>query len=201
MGQPARVLIVDDSRIFRALLEEALAGQEGITVAGSIFSGAKALEFIQTTRPDVVTLDVEMPGLGGLEVLEAIQRFNAGRPPHEEVGVIMVSAFTKRGADVTVRALQAGAFDFVTKPHAASEHENLTVLREQLVCKICLYVARRAARPPAVPVLPAATGARAARVSGRAVRAIVVAASTGGPQALAALLPDLCRRVGLPVLV
>src|SRR6266545_297510 len=205
MAEPARVLIVDDSRIFRSLLEEALAGQEGITVAGSVFSGAKALEFIQTTRPDVVTLDVEMPGLGGLEVLEAIQRLNAGRPSQEEVGVIMVSAFTKRGADVTVRALQAGAFDFVTKPNAASEQENLSVLREQLLGMIRLYVARRAARLPGVTVArhasPAATGKRPCRVSGKPVGAIVMAASTGGPRALAALLPELGRRVALPVLV
>src|SRR5271166_3310051 len=141
MPEPARVLIVDDSRIFRSVLEEALAGQDGIVVAGSVFSGAKALEFTQATPPDVVTLDVEMPGLGGLETLEAIQRRNATRPRQEEIGVIMVSAFTKRGADVTVRALQAGAFDFVTKPNRATEAENLAVLREELGGKIRLLLA------------------------------------------------------------
>jgi two-component system chemotaxis response regulator CheB len=203
MAEPARVLLVDDSRIFRSILEEALTGQEGITVAGSVFSGARALEFIHATPPDVVTLDVEMPGLGGVEVLEAIQRFNATRPPQKEVGVIMVSAFTKRGADVTMRALQAGAFDFVPKPNAASEQENLAVLREQLVSLIRLFMARRAARHPGVAVAPHAAPATAPprRTSGGRVRAVVMAASTGGPRALGTLLPELSRRVELPVLI
>src|SRR5262245_64579820 len=112
-----------------------------------------------------------MPGMGGLETLKAIQHHNAGRPRETEVGVIMVSAFTKRGADVTVRALQAGAFDFVTKPNAASEQENLLVLREQLVNKIRLHVAGRAIRPRGLAVPPAITGARPCRVSGKPVRA------------------------------
>jgi two-component system chemotaxis response regulator CheB len=206
MTEHARVLIVDDSRIFRSVLEEALTGQEGIAVAGSVFSGAKALEFLQATPPDMVTLDVEMPGLDGLETLEAIQRFNAGRPPQHEIGVIMVSAFTKRGADVTVRALQAGAFDFVTKPNAASEQENLALLREQLVSKIRLFVARRAVRQPAVPpsttrAAPSGTATPPRRPGRKLVRAVVVAASTGGPRALGTLLPELCRRVSLPVLI
>src|SRR5438045_9775956 len=112
MAESARVLIVDDSRLFRAAVEEALAGESDLRVAGSVFSGDKALEFLQTAPADVVTLDVEMPGLDGLQTLQGIQRLNAGRPPSAHVGVIMVSAFTRRGADVTVRALQAGAFDF-----------------------------------------------------------------------------------------
>src|SRR5262245_2416562 len=102
MSDTARVLIVDDSRIFRAAIEEALAGQAGIAVAGSVFSGEKALDFIRATPPDLVTLDVEMPGLGGLETLQAIQRFNAGRPNDRPVGALMVSAHTRRGAEVTV---------------------------------------------------------------------------------------------------
>ncbi len=80
-GAMARVLIVDDSRIFRAALAEALAGEEGIVVVGSVFSGEKALEFLRSTPADVATLDVEMPGLDGLQTLAAIQRLNASRPP------------------------------------------------------------------------------------------------------------------------
>jgi two-component system chemotaxis response regulator CheB len=81
MAGPARVLIVDDSRIFRAAVEEALAGVDGVAVVGSVFSGEKALEFLRTAPADVVTLDVEMPGLDGLQTLAAIQRLNASRPP------------------------------------------------------------------------------------------------------------------------
>ena len=116
MPASARVLIVDDSRIFRAALEASLAGEEGIEVVGSVFNGAKALEFIQAAPPDIVTLDVEMPGMDGLETLEAIKRLDPGTEPGAEIGVIMVSAHTKRGADVTIQALRQGAFDFIAKP-------------------------------------------------------------------------------------
>ena len=142
----ATVLIVDDSRIFRAALEAALAGQAGIAVVGSVFNGAKALESIRAKPPDVVTLDVEMPGMDGLQTLQAIQELNAARPPGEEIGVIMVSAFTRRGAEVTLRALQMGAFDFVTKPSGTSGEVSLDRLRQDLLPKIRLFMAHRSRR-------------------------------------------------------
>jgi two-component system chemotaxis response regulator CheB len=199
MAECARVLIVDDSRIFRAALADALAGEEGITVAGSIHSGERALEFLQAHPVDVVTLDVEMPGLDGLQTLEGIQRLNAGRPA-SPVGVIMVSAFTRRGADVTVRALQAGAFDFVTKPSGPDENANRASLRQQLACKIRLFLCSRrakarqaeAAATPAAP--PPAT-------AGKPPRAVLLAASTGGPRALEVLWPELHARTDLPALL
>lgn len=199
----ARVLIVDDSRIFRAALQEALAGVEDVTVVGSVYSGERALDFIRATPPDVVTLDVEMPGLDGLETLKAIQHLNATRPTGSEVGVIMVSAHTRRGADVTVRALEAGAFDFVTKPSGESSAECLAILRQQLGCKIRLLLARRSAPVRSVrSVSRPATERPRWRASGEGgVRGILVAASTGGPRALQTLLSDLCGRLDLPVFV
>jgi two-component system chemotaxis response regulator CheB len=211
MPVPVRVLIVDDSRIFRAALEEALADEAGVAVAGSVFSGEKALEFLHQTPTDVVTLDVEMPGMDGLQTLEAIRRFNAGRKPGTEVGVIMVSAFTKRGADVTVRALQAGAFDFVTKPSGPSAEDNRRTLRQQLAVKVQLFMAYRRSRsvtpakePPAAEAAPDQPTRRRswAQAPGRRpLRAVVIAASTGGPRALEALLPALCARTEAPILI
>ncbi len=200
MAGPARVLIVDDSRIFRAALAEALAGEEGVTVVGSVFSGEKALEFLRSTPADVTTLDVEMPGLDGLQTLEAIQRLNASRPPEAEIGVLMVSAFTRRGADVTVRALHAGAFDFVTKPNHPSASANLAELRRQLTTQIRLFMARRQVRSVGPAGEQAPPPPRLNRPPHPA-RAVLIAASTGGPRALDALLPDLCGRIDLPVLI
>jgi two-component system, chemotaxis family, protein-glutamate methylesterase/glutaminase len=210
----ARVLIVDDSRIFRSALEAALRDQEGIEVVGSVFSGQKALDFIQATVPDVVTLDVEMPGMDGLETLRAIQRCNAGRPPGTEVGVIMVSAYTKRGADVTIQALQDGAFDFVTKPTGPDAEENQQTLRQQLSSKIHLFLARRrrtlalTATAPAIaatrplPTEPSrAPRGRQQWARLRSVQALVIASSTGGPKALESLLPEIRRHSDLPILV
>ena len=199
------VLIVDDSRLFRSALEESLAGLEDIAVVGSVFNGAKALEFVRSTSPDLVTLDVEMPGMDGLAVLEHIQQFNAERPVGAAVDVIMVSAFTRRGADVTVKALQAGAFDFVTKPSGPSEEINLATLRDELVAKIraCARRRRMSAPPAGGLVRPAAPAVVARRADRRpsAVRAVVIGASTGGPRALSTLLPELCRLVDLPILI
>src|SRR5438477_2807885 len=125
MSEPINLLIVDDSRLFRSALEEALRGQPDISVVGSVFNGAKALEFIRSSPPDLVTLDVEMPGMDGLQTLEQIQAFNESRRSSTPVGVIMVSAFTRRGEHVTIKALEAGAFDFVAKPSGASPEANL----------------------------------------------------------------------------
>src|SRR5947209_19664479 len=98
MPEPINVLIVDDSRLFRCALERALADVDGVRVVGSVFSGDKALEFIRATPPDLVTLDVEMPGRNGLETLQAIQQLNRSGSDTPPVGVIMVSRFTKEGA-------------------------------------------------------------------------------------------------------
>jgi two-component system chemotaxis response regulator CheB len=200
MSHVARVLIVDDSRIFRGAIEEALRGQDNVALAGSVFSGEKAIEFIRRHPPDIVTLDVEMPTMNGLETLQLIQQWNRTQPAHARIGVIMVSAFTRRGADVTVQSLQAGAFDFVTKPSGTSPESSVLALRRDLLPMIRAFMSRRhspsqkesprANRPPTIDPNV-----------GRKVRAILIAASTGGPQALAHLLPDLSSRTELPVLV
>jgi two-component system chemotaxis response regulator CheB len=200
MPDPARVLIVDDSRIFRTALEQALTGQDGIAVVGSVFSGDKALEFLRTRAPDIVTLDVEMPGMDGLQTLKAIQRFNAEQGPNKEVGVIMVSAFTRRGADITVQALQAGAFDFVTKPSGPNTEANQNSLCHQLVAKIRLYMGRRRDLGGSSVRTPYRTAGPSVRIP-RTIQVIAIAASTGGPKALEELLPDLCKRVAIPVMV
>jgi len=200
MSDRIDVLIVDDSRLFRAAVEQALAGQPDIAVVGSVFSGAKALEFIRATPPRVVTLDVEMPGLDGVATLEQIQAFNAGRPPDKAVGVIMVSAFTRRGADVTVRALEAGAFDFVTKPSGPSAEANVATLRDELLPRIRAGARRRVTISVPRPAPPTVAAPRTPRR--RAAFALVaIGSSTGGPRALTELLPDLCRRTSLPVLI
>jgi two-component system chemotaxis response regulator CheB len=201
MPDQTRVLIVDDSRLFRGVLEQALAEVPGVTVAGSVWNGVRALEFLERTPVDLVTLDVEMPQMGGLETLRAIQRRNAERPDVPPIGVLLVSAYTCHGAAVTIEGLEAGAFDFITKPAGNSPEENLAYLRQQLQGKVRLFQARqrcRAVQPLAVPSPPA----RGAAARGRhRLRAVLIGVSTGGPAALSQLLPDLTRRVALPVLV
>ena len=200
MNHAINLLIVDDSRLFRSALEEALRGQSGIAVAGSVFSGEKAMELIRSTPPDLVTLDVEMPGMDGLQTLEQIQAFNRSRPDSLPVGVIMVSAFTRRGEQVTIKALQAGAFDFVGKPSGGSAEANLAVLRDELMIKIRAFAASRRRPGAGAPGIAAPT-ARAPAVKRSRFRAIVIGASTGGPRALSEMLPSLCQKIDLPILI
>ena len=160
-----------------------------------------------------MTLDVEMPGIGGLETLKAIQRMNAGKAPGMEVGVVMVGAYTKRGADITVQALQAGTFDFVTKPGGPQPEENVNILRQQLLGKIRLFMRRtqsetggpgtgsRATRnTPSKSALPAAGSlpAPAATPGGSGDRDCRLHGRSPRPWKRA---PDLVRRVDLPILV
>lgn len=197
MSDQIKLLIVDDSRLFRSALEEALRSDPSITIVGSVFSGAKAIEFIRNSPPDLVTLDVEMPGMDGLETLEQIKTFNDARPGELPVGAIMVSAFTRRGEQVTIKALQAGAFDFVAKPSGGTPESNIQALRDELLTKIRAFGLSRRTRVAAVPrTAPPARAAHRSRI-----RAIVIGASTGGPRALSDLLPPLCSAVDTPILV
>jgi two-component system chemotaxis response regulator CheB len=172
MADRIRVLIVDDSRLFRAALEDALAGQPDIDVIGSVFNGAKALEFIRATPPDVITLDVEMPRMGGIEFLERIMRL---RP----MPVIMVSTLTQAGAATTLEALELGAFDCVGKP-------DFDGLVDKVKAAAHSRVRGRDDRP-APPPRPAAFEP--------ADRVLAIGSSTGGVEALISILqcfPENC---------
>ncbi len=196
-----RILIVDDSLIFRKAVEESLAGEPDMAVIGSVRNGLKAVESIRSRRPDLVTLDVEMPEMGGLETLAAIQEINRADPDLPPIGVVMVSAHTRKGADTTIQALEAGAFDFITKPEAASPAESRQILRRQLLVKIRYFTSRRlfAPRPESAPAAVPAPAPRA--VPAAAGGALVVGVSTGGPKALATLLPPLCQGLSIPILI
>ena len=105
-----RVLIVDDSVFMRGMLKSAMEGVTDIDVVGTAMNGADGLKKIESLRPDVVTLDFEMPGMTGLEVLEHVMKLRPIIP------VVMVSTKTQKGARITLEALQLGAVDYVAKP-------------------------------------------------------------------------------------
>ncbi|MFN5745845.1 MAG: chemotaxis-specific protein-glutamate methyltransferase CheB [Methylococcaceae bacterium] len=201
------VLIVDDSRTSRAFIETVINGQPDLRVVGSVFSGEKALAFLRTTTPDVVTLDVEMPGIGGLATLEQIQQINAGLPRNQRIGVLMVSAYTLGTAEVTQAALRAGAYDFVTKPSTQIDDRTPLDFRHDLIVKLRQYLQRRScgALVSAQPVRqiqsdPSMVGC-APSGGGRTVAAVLIGASTGGPKALAELLPALTAAIDAPILI
>lgn len=181
-----RVLVCDDSPFVRLAVRRALAADPRLEVIGEAADGVEAVERCLALGPDVVTMDVNMPGQDGIEAVRAIM---ARRP----TPVVMLSAHTREGARRTIEALAAGAVDFVTKPSGEVSADLLRVAGE-LTGKLLLAAEARPRRPPApAPIAPLAR-AGAGRVA-------IVGASTGGPEALTALLPALPADVPLALLV
>jgi two-component system chemotaxis response regulator CheB len=183
MSDRVRVLVVDDSALMRKLIPNILARDPMIDVVGTAMDGAFALKKIEELRPDVVTLDLEMPRMDAMETLRLIMR----RAP---LPVILVSTHSKEGAYATFKALALGAIDFVAKPKEASSG-HLDAIATQLIDKI--KVAKRAAgRRPASTV---AESPKFEKKVGRALaapsRIIAIGVSTGGPNALQFVLSQI----------
>lgn len=194
---PLRVLIVDDSRIFRGVIEDALAARQDVKVVGSVWSGEKAIELCRQSLPDFVTLDIEMPGVGGLETLKKLRELSTAK--QQPVGVLLVSSYTRRGAAVTIEGLQEGAFDFIAKPDGLDAVANAAALRQQLFEKLNAFRSGQSHRRPQFasdsPVrIPVSEKRQKTRF-----RAIVIGASTGGPEALSRLLPIIAPVCPVPM--
>ncbi|WP_010583850.1 chemotaxis-specific protein-glutamate methyltransferase CheB [Schlesneria paludicola] len=194
-GEPLNVLIVDDSRIFRGVIEEALSHRVDARVVGSVWSGEKALEMARQNPPDLVTLDLEMPGIGGMQTLRALRELsrNFGR----SIGVLLISSHTQRGAAVTIEGLEEGAFDFITKPDGPDSRANEESFRQQLFAKLDTFKSSRRIEPRDV-ISNAAPPVFSKRVATR-FRAVVIASSTGGPDALTRLLPQFAPHCPVPM--
>ncbi len=187
-----RVLIVDDSPVFRKLLSEVLRSDREIEVVGTASNGKEALEKIPRLKPDVITLDIEMPVMDGLTALEKIHRL------YPKVRVIMFSSLTQKGAKETIKALSLGAFDFVTKPSSQSLTESFKRIREELLPKIKSAVPQPVSPVRRVVGLPRKTTKPLLTIR-REVVAIGV--STGGPKALADVIPKLPVNFPVPILI
>ncbi len=179
-----RVLVVDDSALMRKLIPHLLTADPEIQVVGTAMDGFFALKKIRDLKPDVVTLDMDMPRMDGLTTLSHIV---------EEYGtpVILVSSLTEKGAQLTFKALEMGAVDFVTKPKGGLG-ESLAKIAAELTHKV---KAAAAASPKKLLVAPRPTAVPAAKKTPRggetASWVVALGISTGGPNALAALLPTL----------
>jgi two-component system chemotaxis response regulator CheB len=185
-----KVLIVDDSALMRALLTEIIDGAEDLQVVGAAPDPIAAREMIKALNPDVLTLDVEMPRMDGLEFLERLMRL---RP----MPVIMISSFTAAGSEVTLRALELGAVDYLAKPQAG----NLAVLQayaDEIRDKIRAAASAKLKAAPRGPVAPApAPAPAAANFSQRLLNEMVIGigASTGGTEAIKDVLVALPREM------
>ncbi len=224
-AEPIKVLIVDDSAIMRRVITYVLGSDPDIKVLGTAANGKLGLVELQRLNPDIITLDIEMPEMDGLTMLTEL------RKTHPRLPVIMVSTLTNRGATATLDALARGASDYVTKPSSATADGSGSAIehfQRELIPRVKALCSRRAPdtapqhapRPAANPSIhaPIARGGTVrhgpsisapvagggivrARPSVARVELLAIGCSTGGPNALEAVLHALPADLGVPVLV
>jgi two-component system, chemotaxis family, protein-glutamate methylesterase/glutaminase len=182
-----RVLIVDDSAFARKVLREALSSSPELEVVGVARDGLEALEKIAELAPDVITLDLVMPNLDGLGVLQSL--------PAESAPRVIVVSISDADSELGVAALQAGAIDIVQKPTALATAQ-LYELTDVLIAKVTAAARARTPRPPPTEITPAL---QARATSDRKI--IVIGTSTGGPQALTRLLLAMPADLPVPVAI
>lgn len=227
-----KVLVVDDSAIYRMIVANAMAKLSDVTLVGRCKDGKEALDAIRLFRPDLVTLDVEMPIMDGLTTLREIRNLSKTEDAFRTVRVVLLSALTKKGTDTTIQGLNEGALDCIPKPEEGDIDRNREVLAEHLqktvdIVRTQLNQGNRSSTPqphplaqttvhstrhhspiassPAQPVasIPPARVefTRRSITMSQRPEAIVIGVSTGGPAALSVMLPELCKRTHLPILI
>lgn len=196
-----RVLIVDDAVVMRRLISEVLTRDENIEVVGTAPSGNVALQKLTQVNPDLVTMDVEMPEMDGIETVRRL------RLTHPKLPVIMFSTLTRRGAATTLDALGAGATDYVSKPeNVANVEESMQRLTAELVPKIkahCHKLCRPAAESDHTIFLKRVKSAPVpAGIFHRPpVEIVAIGTSTGGPNALGEVFRHFAQGISVPIVI
>lgn len=206
-----KVLIVDDSAFMRKLISEFLTEDDRIEVIGTARNGQDAISKIKLLKPDVVTLDVEMPVMNGLEALEIIMK-------ECPTSVVMLSSTTKEGTENTLIAMQNGAFDFIAKPSGAISLDLIKV-RQEIIEKIvsasranvhklqknAKKMERNLSKPKIYSKIELNESSRNNRVIDNWVygrkKIIIIGTSTGGPRALQTVMTELPKSIDAPILI
>ena len=210
-GKKLRVLVVDDTIVYRSCVSDILKEIPDVELVGVAHNGQIALSKVAALTPDLLTLDIEMPVMNGLEVLTELRKH------HPQVGAIMLSTLTADGSDMTMKALELGAFDFILKPQSGTLAENKKQIKDALQPMLAAYArgrflrksggvpppvkAPRAVLRPAMGTSPAAGPAGQGGKKRPPSEIIAIGISTGGPNALGQMLPMLPGNLGVPVLV
>ncbi len=202
-----KVLVVDDTVVYRKIVTDVLAELPNVEVVGTAHNGKAALLKVKTLQPDLLTLDIEMPELNGLEVLAELQK----TAPH--VGAVMLSTLTSEGGRMTMKALELGAFDFIPKPQSGTMAANKNAVQKALEPILTAFSRSRRMlgqlprSRPAARTVREGTPVERRRISPKIVARtgpssiIGIGISTGGPNALAQMLPKLPADINVPVVI
>lgn len=187
-----RILIVDDSAFMRKVISDVLLSHPEVEAVETAFNGQVALKKIQEFNPDVVTLDIEMPVMNGIETLQELLKI-------KKVPVIMCSSLTKSGAEITIKALELGAFDFIEKPTSVNS-QKVKELEKLLLEKVL------AAASSKVPIhhkvsMHIKPSFSHSKTGGKKTKVLIIGSSTGGPQALKEVVPYLPEDIPAKILI
>jgi two-component system chemotaxis response regulator CheB len=202
--EPIKAIVVDDSALMRRIITDILQSDPAIQVVATARNGKEALDILPHHEADVITLDIEMPVMDGLETLPKILRMH-------RVPVIMLSSLTTQGAEYTIKALELGAFDFIAKP-SGSISLDLAKVSEELIGKVKAAAARRKMLqtnhniPTLMQVIKPVTSAVRTILPkrknlGDVTEIVAIGTSTGGPRALQTVLTGLPADLGAPVVI
>lgn len=204
INDPLQILVVDDTAIYRKIISDALADIPGVEVVGTAYNGQDALRKILIFQPDLLTLDLEMPKMDGLEVLRQINAMSL------DLGSIIISTHTVEGGEMTIRALSRGAFDVILKPEMHTPEQSRELIREHLAFILKGYrESLRKKREHLNRRLTTSAGFKVDSLKllqpdislfGRS-EIVAIGVSTGGPNALAEVLPKLPADLDVPVLI
>ncbi len=191
---PIRILVVDDSIVIRKLLSDTLSGDRALEVVATASDGRIALAKIPLLKPDLITLDIEMPVMNGLETLAAVRKL------YPKLPVIMFSTLTEHGAAATLDALSLGASDYATKPtNTGSPAVAIERIRVELIPKIKALCGVAPLKLLPLPLSRPASRRRAR--SNARLEVVAIGTSTGGPNALAEVLPRIAPDFPVPIVV
>ncbi|OJU26027.1 MAG: chemotaxis response regulator protein-glutamate methylesterase [Nitrobacter sp. 62-13] len=210
--EPLRVMVVDDSVVIRGLISRWIEAEPDMMVAASLRTGLDAVSQVERANPDVVVLDIEMPGLDGIS---ALPQLLAKKP---DLIIIMASTLTRRNAEISFKAMSLGAADYIPKPESTREIAAADIFKHDLIQKIRNLAAKRrrpaaVAAPPLAPHEPAPSPAQAAPAPAQPApalrsfsllppRVLLIGSSTGGPQALMTLVAGIGPVIDtVPVLI
>ncbi len=204
-----KVLVVDDTIVYRKIISDVLHDFPDVEVVGSANNGRIALSRIESLKPDLVTLDIEMPKMSGIEVLEHLENV-----PNAPIA-IMLSTLTHKGSDMTIKALELGAFDFIPKPDGGRMADNIIKIKAAFTPIFESFKRQRNIRLRLKGKIPTDSTAlkkspyhavskrpiTTARTRNTLSEIVGIGISTGGPNALSKMIPMLSKKINVPVLI